>query len=314
MFAHAAISYDGFESLAQDRIELRARAERAWRRFVSGPRQTECDKGEVQAGDADWNDQDQTAEAVVAAVYLFALTGNSEYSDYVKAHYRETRPYRDLGWSRYNPHQGEALLFYARQPGVDGNIATTILNDKLADVAAGNQIYGMQPDDDLYRAYLHDQQYHWGSNQVRANYGNTNMDASRLVKADPAPYLERAQGILHYFHGVNPFAMVYLSNMYGYGATRSVNEIFHAWFWHNTRWDSPKTSSCGPVPGFIPGGPNANAGGDGVPATLKPPVDQPRQKAYRDWNTPWPEASWAISEPAIYYQAAYIRLLARFAN
>jgi hypothetical protein len=108
--------------------------------------------------------------------------------------------------------------------------------------------------------------------------------------------------------------MVYLSNMYVYVDNRSVNEIFHAWFWHNTRWDSPKTSSCGPVPGFIPGGPNANDGGDGVPATLKPPVDQPRQKAYRDWNTPWPEASWAISEPAIYYQAAYIRLLARFAN
>jgi hypothetical protein len=42
-------------------------------------------------------------------------------------------------------------------------------------------------------------------------------------------------------------------------------------------------------------------------------VGQPRQKSYRDWNTSWPDSSWATTEPAIYYQAAYIRLLARFA-
>jgi hypothetical protein len=312
MFAHAAIAFGGIEALARESKELQVRAERAWRRFHSSPRQTECDNGDVKAGDADWNEQAQASEAVVAAAYLFALTGNPEYDQYVGAHYRETQPYRDVGWSRYYPQQGEALLFYAQHPGANSKTSATILSDKLADVAAGHQIYGLQPDDDLYRAYLQDQQYHWGSHQVRANYGNTNVDAARLVKDNAALYLERAQGMLHYFHGVNPFAMVYLSNMYRYGATRSVNEIFHDWFWHNTRWDSATTSQCGPAPGFVPGGPNANAGGDGVPATLKPPVGQPRQKSYRDWNTPWPDASWAVTEPGIYYQAAYIRLLARF--
>ena len=108
--------------------------------------------------------------------------------------------------------------------------------------------------------------------------------------------------------------MVYLTNMYALGATRSVNEIFHSWFWDDTRWDSAQESQCGPPPGFVPGGPNANAVADGVPATLVPPAGQPRQKAYRDWNSPWPEASWAITEPGIYYQASYIRLLSRFAN
>jgi endoglucanase len=314
MFAHAALAFSKVPALAQERVELRTRAERAWRRFHSSPRQTECDNGEVKAGDADKSEQDQNGEAVVAAVYLFVLTGSSEYGDYVKANYRNTQAYRDIGWSRYNPQQGEALLYFAQHPGGDGGVAATILADKLADVAAGHQIYGMRPEDDLYRSFLHDQQYHWGSHQVRANYGNTNLDAARLVKGDAAPYMDRAQGILHYFHGVNPFAMVYLTNMYRYGATRSANEIFHEWFWHNTRWDSATTSACGPAPGFVPGGPNGNAGGDGVPASLKPPVGQPKQKSYKDWNTPWPDASWAVSEPGIYYQAAYIRLLARFAN
>jgi hypothetical protein len=313
MYAHAALVFGSIPALAQESAELRARAERAWRSFESSPVQTDCDKGGVKSGNADLSAQDQTAEAVVAAAYLAALTGNSGYRDYVKAHYRETRPYRDFGWSRYNPHQGEALLFYARQ-FADDPTAVAILADKRTDVAKGNQFYGMAPDDDLYRAYMHDSQYHWGSNQVRANYGNSNLDAARLAKTDPGPYLERAQGILNYFHGVNPFAMVYLTNMYGYGATRSVNEVFHFWFWHTSRWDNAKTSDCGPAPGFVPGGPNGSAARDGVLATLKPPVGQPAQKSYRDWNTPWPEGSWAVSEPAIYYQASYIRLLARFAR
>jgi len=315
MFAHAAVAFQEFDGLARDRARLRERAELAWSRFHASPRQTDCDNGEVKAGDADWSEVDQEAEAVVAAVYLHALTGRREYSDYVARNFRKTRPFRDIGWSRYDPHQGEALLFHARQPGVDAGLAAAIVDAKKADVASGYGIYGLRDEDDLYRAFLHPEQYHWASNQVRANYGNTNVDAARLLQGNRAtPYQERAEEILHYFHGVNPLAMVYLTNMYALGATRSVNEIFHSWFWHDTRWDNAQESQCGPPPGFVPGGPNANAVADGVPATLVPPAGQPRQKAYRDWNSPWPEASWAITEPGIYYQASYIRLLSRFAN
>ncbi len=45
---------------------------------------------------------------------------------------------------------------------------------------------------------------------------------------------------------------------------------------------------------------------------LAPPLDQPVQKSYKDWNTAWPEDSWQITEPGIYYQAAYVYLLSRF--
>ena len=41
-------------------------------------------------------------------------------------------------------------------------------------------------------------------------------------------------------------------------------------------------------------------------------MNQPPQKAYKDWNTSWPENSWEITEPAIYYQGAYVYLLSRF--
>ena len=37
-------------------------------------------------------------------------------------------------------------------------------------------------------------------------------------------------------------------------------------------------------------------------------------KKYKNWNTSYPENSWEITEPAIYYQAAYIRLVAKYAT
>jgi hypothetical protein len=83
--------------------------------------------------------------------------------------------------------------------------------------------------------------------------------------------------------------------------------MFHEWFRHGSIWDNARTSECGPPPGFLTGGPNANYTG-----SLSPPAGQPRQKAYRDWNTGWPENSWEITEPGIYYQAAYVKLLSAF--
>jgi len=316
MLAHAALVYGSVEALRQASADLAPRARRAWDNFQHTARQLHCDSGVVRAGIADWSEADQAGAAVVAAVYLYALTGSADFDAYVKAHYRDTRAYRDMGWSRYNPEQGQALLYYTTLPKADAATRAAILADKRADVLAGNHVYGFEPADDLYRAYLHDAQYHWGSNGPRANYGSSNMDVLTYhIGAGAAEgYQTRALEILHYFHGVNPFAMVYLSNMYAYGATRSANEIYHTWYWHDSKWSDALHSECGPAPGYVPGGPNADAVANGVPATLRPPAGQPRQKAYRDWNAAWPESSWAVTEPGIYYQAAYIELLSKFAR
>jgi endoglucanase len=314
MFAHAAYVFGKVGALTRDANDLQARAVNAWNNYQkASTRQTKCDSGEVHAGMADWSAADQGAASVVAAIYLFALTDAGTYDNYVKQHYKELKPYHDVGWSRYDSEQGEALLFYTTLPHADPELRKTLLADKLRDVQAGNQIYGFSADADLYRAFLHDPQYHWGSNRPRTQYGNTNMDVVtyQLDKGNDSSYQERALGMLHYFHGVNPFAMVYLSNMYSYGATRSANEIYHTWYGHGTRWSDALTSECGPAPGYMPGGPNAGAGHD-VPPTLVPPVGQPPQKSYRDWNVGTPESSWVVAEPAIYYQAGYVKLLSKF--
>jgi hypothetical protein len=269
----------------------------------------------VHAGDSDLSADQQQAEAVVAAVYLYAITGDATYDNYLKAHYMDSTPYKDIGWSRYDPQQGEALLFYTTLPNADSALRQAILTDKLNDVQAGNQIYGFNPNDDLYRSFLHHPQYHWGSNNPRASYGNSNIDVGtyNIAVSNANTYKLRAEEILHYFHGVNPFGKVYLSNMYSYGATSSVNEIFHSWFWEGTKWSDAKTSLCGPAPGYVPGGPVANATSQGIPTQLMPPSGQPDQKSYKDWNTN-ADSPWVINEPGIYYQSAYLKLLAAHAN
>jgi len=319
MLAHAAYVYGGIPSLVSEAADLRNRAIKAWNNYQGiVQKQEQCDTGIVKAGAADWSTADQESEAVVAAVWLFAVTDDQAYNTYVKNNYKNTRPYNDAGWSRYQPQQGKALLFYTTLPQADSTLKAGILADKLSDVNAGNQIYGFSASDDLYRNYLHDAQYGWGSNQTRGNYGNTNVDVANygIAVSSTTPFITRALETLHYFHGVNPFAKVYMTNMSPYGATSSLNELYHTWFWPGTKWADAKTSQCGPAPGYIPGGPNPHAVENGVPASVVPPAGQPPQKSYRDWNgTPADtQASYAVTEPGIYYQSAYVELLAQFAH
>jgi endoglucanase len=324
MFAHAAYVYRGIAALRTEADDLQSRAIKAWDNY-SGiqPKQTQCDSGAVKVPGADLKAEDQELQAVVAAVYLYAITGGGAYNDFVKAHYQELHPYHDIGWSRYNPEQGQALLFYTTLPDADPKLKESIRAAQSSDVRAGNQVYGFSAADDLYRNFLHEGQYHWGSNEVRADYGNTNMDVViHGAASDPAPYRTRALDTLHYFHGVNPFGKVYLSNMYSYGATTSVNAIFHAWFKADcgqmyctaTRWSDAINSECGPAPGYLPGGPVANIVAAGIPASLVPPAGQPAQKSYGESTRDDPDKAYTFNEPSIVYQAAYLELLAQFAH
>lgn len=313
MFAHAALVYKGIPQLAAESAELALRAARAFEAYqLAGKPQTECDDGSVLAGDADLPADTQQGFAAQAALYLFALTGQGRYHDYLKGNVRSMFPYKDVGWTRYHPSMGEALLFYTTLPSADPEFSQTLRADKRADMDSGHGIY-RESADDLYRNFLHSAQYHWGSNNVRASYGGSNLDvlSYRLDEPRAGSYAARALDTLHYFHGVNPFGQVYLTNMYAYGATHSMNEAYHVWFFEGTRWSSAVRSECGPAPGFVTGGPNANATNEGVPATLVPPAGQPPQKAYRDWNSAT-SGAWVASEPSNTYQGAYIKLLAGF--
>jgi hypothetical protein len=78
-------------------------------------------------------------------------------------------------------------------------------------------------------------------------YGN---DAATAAKADSS-----AMGYLRYIHGVNPFGLVYLTNMKLAGAEHSTSTMWHSWFAHSSaRWARVSDAMPGPPPGYLVGG------------------------------------------------------------
>ena len=305
MFAHTAIVLSEFNELEDYVQDLQTRAKMAWNWYHDNPKSSTCDTQEIKSGDADRDIDTQKEMAVAAAVYLFALTGASIYDEYVIDHYKEVD---NLGWwGPYRVDRGDALLYYTTIPGANTSVANDILS-KLRNAGRSLGDFYRQDDRDLYRAHMPDAQYHWGSNSVKANTGNLNMNLI-IYDQDAAnhdSYEERALSSIHYMHGVNPLNMVYLSNMYDYGAENSANAIYHGWF-KGSKWGHALNSTCGPAPGYVPGGPNRAYGGN--QAGIK---DQPPQKAYRDGGTY--SNAWEITEPSCGYQSAFIKLLSKFVN
>lgn len=312
MFAASGMAMKNVTALSTYAQDLIARAELAWARakvttnnFTTW--QTACDDGDIKSGDADNTAEQQLDNAFVAAVYLYEATGKAEYKTFAEANYTNVNPYKIYWWGPYWMPQQLALLRLTTLPNVSATVVNNIRNQK----AGMDYLYSVQnynASTDLYRAHMGDDTYHWGHNQVRTNAGIMNLDyiTFGLNTTKHEQYKEVAEQYLHWMHGVNPMGMVMLSNMYAYGAEKSVNEIYHAWFTNGSQWDNALTSANGPAPGYVPGGPNKQYSGPvaGI-------ADQPHQKAYKDWNTAWPENSWEITEPAIYSQASYIMLLAR---
>jgi endoglucanase len=308
-FARSAIAYSEFTPLQAEIPDLTTRAKKAWDWYQNNPKQDNCDNQEVKSGDADRNLEEQAGDALVAAIYLFALTGEETYHNYVRERYLEAKPFDGDRFSLYSPHQGDALMFYSSLPNSDPAVKQAIISRKTDEAQKDQEFYNFTLQQDLYRSYLPDRTHHWGSNQVRANRGSSNYDVVIYnLLPEQTQYTNIALNTLHYFHGVNPLGITYLSNMYDYGAEKSVNEVYHEWFTDNSPWDNALTSPNGPPPGYLVGGPNQDYTGNYPP--LK---NQPVQKMYADWNgSTLEDKSWEISEPAIYYQSAYIKLLANF--
>lgn len=313
MLAHAAVVYrqiEGWEGYGSV-LGLKAQAcfSQVLPAFNGNALQTDCDNGSIVAGDADWNETIQWNAAITAAVHLFDLTGDQIYHDFFLEHYSKAEPLGGF-WGPYYMELNSALLHYTTLPDADATASNAILGSFSAAVSNNwNDFYGLS-DGELYQAGMPDWSFHWGSNLPMASYGTLNLLAARYAVNPSAigPYVQRAANHLHYFHGVNPLGMVMLSNMYEIGGDFGVNQIYHTWFADGTDWDHSLDSPYGPPPGYVTGGPNK----DFSVTTISPPSGQPPMKSYLDFNTGWPESSWEITEPAIYSQAGYIRLLARF--
>lgn len=302
MYAHAALVFSQYPSLARYAEDLGTRAVRAWKWYGKNARSENCDNGEIKSGDADCSLEMQNEMEVVSAIYLFAFTGKPEYNEVIKRNYCLTSPFYNPHLFLYASHQGDALLYYANLKRADAAVRS-IIRAQRTKQGKGYDIFQYREADDLYMAYLPAALYNWGSNHPRAALGSANYDfiTYDLDGANSDTYKRRSQGILHYFHGVNPIGIVYLSNMYHCGAEYCADSIWHDWFRRGTVWDG------NPPPGYVPGGPNANYDG-----SLRALSEQPLQKCFRNWNGGYPENSWEITEPAIYYQASYIKLLSKF--
>jgi endoglucanase len=303
MFAHAALVYSTVPGFIAEIPELRERAVSAWKWYHANPKSETCDDQEIKSGDADMPVEQQEQLALTAAIYLFALTRETEYHDYIKKNIRSAREFVIPESYVYDPAQGDALLYYLQIAGASDSVKNIILSNRLKD-AGDLPFCNYAITDDLYRAFMPAKQYHWGSNNPRAAIGSVNYDMIGFLPDTVQPkYLQRSISQLHYFHGVNPLNLVYISNVGSLGAENCAMHIWGDWYSCFTPW------AGNPPPGYVTGGPNRDYDGDNPLLKNKA---QPDQKMYLDFNNGPPENSWTISEPAIYYQANYIKLLSKF--
>jgi len=331
LFALGAIQ---FNSIGQTTYgsTLQAAAISSYNWAVANPNVTFFNSGIIAAGEQEVGTYDLLVRKMAASTFLFALTGTTSYKTFVDNNYSQMHL---LQWGFAYPFesgQQDMLLYYASLSSATTSVANDIKNNYQNSMQTNNTdnlpVYLNQTD--AYRAYLSNNNYTWGSNTTKGRQGIMFMNMIRynLNPANNTNYREAALGFVNYFHGINPTAFAYLSNMGNFGAENSINEFYHSWFTDGSvLWDRVGTSTYGPPPGYIPGGPNPSYAVDaccpsscGSPgnnalcnATLvTPPLNQPIQKSYRDWNTNWPQNSWTITECGIYTQASYVRLLSWF--
>jgi hypothetical protein len=300
VLAHAARVYRDFPAWQEFARSLEARAECAWRWYRAHPRTYNDDHGEIKSGDADRDAEEQDRLEAIAAFHLWRLTGQSGYHEAFLQHFASLRQMNDHTWSPYEAGQGEVLLEYAIRPDADPQAAARILR-RLRD-ATHQRLFMPQDDEtDLYRSWIVPTAFHWGSNQIRCSYGVAALNALTYVPdgIDRLRLGQRARDVLHGMHGVNPLGLVYLTNLRRAGAELDIVRLYHEWF------SAGSPLATNPPPGYVVGGPNHSYTGN--VAWLK---HQPDSKCYADFNLAQTEHSWEMSEPGIYYQAMYLRLLA----
>lgn len=336
-FAHGARVFAtlGDPTLEAYARDLRTRAERAWTWAEQHPavlfRNNHAASGSsgLASGQQEVNDFGRAMLKLGAAIQLFSSTGDSKYQSFVDANYMQARLFTYNNYvSPWESASQDALLEYTRADGATPSVVQAIRSAYLAGANSSGNLGALKADRDPYLSYMKD--YVWGSNATKSNTGSGLYNVSSFeLDTDSASDFERAAAhYVHYLHGLNPLALVYLTNMAEFGAENSIKEIYHTWFADGSRrWDRVGTSTFGPPPGFLSGGPNPSYNWDSCcpqscgsagnnarcgSAALSPPRGQPQQKAYRDFNDAWPVNSWAVSEPSNGYQVAYIRLLSKF--
>lgn len=342
-FAFASKVLKDIPELANYADDLKTRAENAWTWAVANPNvvffnndeSRQPGSGGLGAGQQepiDWDTgtaslKDRATKKRIAAIYLYAATNGADYKTHIEANYTEAD--LEVFADSFREFENTALLYYANLDGVTPSVANNI-KTWFNNAMNSNDNWGaMTNKRDPYFAFIN--AYTWGSNSTKSMKGNMFMDLIEysVGSFNATQAKNHALTYVNYLHGVNPQGMVYLSNMYSLGAHKSVNEFYHSWFTDgSTIWDRVGTSTFGPAPGFLTGGPNPSYHwdtgrcGSGTTSTdplcnstvPQPPYGQPAQKSYKDFNTSWPINSWSVTENSCGYQTNYLRLLSKFVN
>ncbi len=269
---------------------------------------------------------------VAAAAELFATTGTAAYKTYVDANYNNAAgaanggTYHPITNNEFWPEAADTLsmglVTYAGSAGATAGVVSAI-KTALKNGANNRVVAEQTANTDLYRSFMWDGYYGWGSNQRKSHWGALALWAWKLGVGNVTEqnnYLRAAEEYLHYVHGRNPLNWVYLTNMgpegANAGAEQSINKMYHGWFFENTVYDGFAGGHIGPAPGILVGGANqfyasdtAASGGTAV----FPPAGEPIQKSFKHWGKVWPDCSWSVTENGIYYQAAYSFLVAMHA-
>lgn len=318
VFAHAYTVYSRFAGERQYADTLLARAEKAWQYLQDNPGYSTYNNAGFSSANPERSEYDQKAQELTAAYFLYKATGNTGYLGVFESNIGHFHALAWPYWYAFEYEYQRVLIDYCLHPDADPAVVQSVLNSFHSSMQGGEFIPAANNATDAYKAYMKDNDYVWGNNSSKSRVGCIFQDYARVSTEDMIKELARkaSEDYLHFLHGVNAHGIVMLTNMDEFGAEHYAREMYHIWFADGTEYDNADTSPKGPPPGFVTGGINKNFNPDasysGPP--LEPPLNQPVQKAYRDWNTSWPENSWEVTEPAIYYQAAYIHLLSYFAS
>ncbi len=320
ILAHAAIVYNTVPSLQTYSATLLTKAQLAWTWLQNNPGFSNYNNSGFGSANPEISNYSQSAASFVAAVYLFAATGNASYRTYVDANYTTIQPMQWTYWYPFESVHQDALLYYTSTTGATISIVNAIRNNCISSVSSNNQdlLPAYNGLNDIYIAYMKDQDYVWNNNEFKAETGSifANMLEYNLDPGNANNYRNAAEGYVHFFHGTNAVNYSFLSRSDLFGADNPIREIYHGWFGDGTVYDGNAVPYIGAPPGFLTCGVNNFYTPDGAYTgpPITPPQNQPVQKSYKDWNTGWPENSWEVTEVGIYTQASYIKLLSKFAD
>lgn len=314
-FYHAARVFEK-AGLFDDAATYLAAANAAWDWASANPSVIYSNSGFASANPELGSTYSRNMLRLRAAIHRFLTTGDPAARNTAEFDIGFGTP-QPLAWNYWYAFEGylqDDLLRYALHPDASTFSRDTVLNSYRSSLGGTEFLSAWNNQTDAYRAFIKDGDYTWGSNANKSRVGVLLRDAAEfgVRPADVGKLADAGKGFLHYLHGVNPTGWLYLTNMGLVGGDRSVTTMYHNWFRDGSVWDEIGVSLSGPAPGYLVGGPNESFNPDPAysgPALI-PPLNQPVQKAYRNWNGDWPENSWEITEPSIGYQVAYIRLLA----